>query len=110
MIRRSLFIFLVGLALLLCACGRPKADDCKKAVANIRSLYKTAGLDYGLSPQAAIRSCRGNASRESVQCMIAAKTIEELDACQGDAVTSGDPQGGSDQERASQDESGGDDD
>jgi hypothetical protein len=83
---RSIFPTLlacVALALGAAACTKPKDDDCKNAIANIRHLYGTANSAQGMSPQAAVRSCRGSASRESVQCIIDAKTIQELQSCAG---------------------------
>jgi outer membrane biosynthesis protein TonB len=83
---RSIFITLlasVALALGAAACAKPKDDDCKNAIANIRHLYGTANSAQGMSPQAAVRSCRGSASRESVDCIIKAKTIQELESCAG---------------------------
>lgn len=74
---------LAGLVVAAGACTKPKAEDCEKAVANIRNLYGTATLTQGITPRAAVRSCRGSATRESVQCVIAAKSLEELEACTG---------------------------
>ena len=68
----------------LAACGKPKAEECKKAIANIREVYRTAGMDFGVSPEAAVRSCRGSASNESVRCMLEAKTMEDLRECEGE--------------------------
>lgn len=70
----------------LAACAKDKAEDCKKAVANIREVYQTAGMDFGVSPEAAVRSCRGSASADSVRCMIEAKSMEDLRKCEGDAL------------------------
>ncbi|GAB4541121.1 MAG: hypothetical protein Tsb0020_54130 [Haliangiales bacterium] len=105
-----LSVLVLVLVMALSACGRPKEEDCTKAVANIRNLYDTAGTNYGVSPRAAVRSCRGSATRESVQCMIAAKSVEELESCKGDFVDSlrgamGDEAGG---DEAGGDEAGGD--
>jgi len=83
---RSIFTTLlacVALALGAAACTKPKDDDCKSAIANIRHLYGTANSAQGMSPQAAVRSCRGSASRESVDCIIKSKTIQELESCAG---------------------------
>lgn len=83
---RSIFATLlacVALSLGAAACAKPKDDDCKNAIANIRNLYGTANYAQGTPPQAAVRSCRGNASREAVQCITKAKTIQELESCAG---------------------------
>jgi hypothetical protein len=75
------------LATSLAACDKPQEKDCKEAVANIRRIYGTQGIDYGADPQAMVRSCRGSASRDSVRCFIAAKSIEDLNACEGGTFT-----------------------
>ncbi len=83
---RSIFTTLlacVALALGAAACSKPKDDDCKSAIANIRHLYGTANSAQGMSPQAAVRSCRGSASRESVDCIIKAKTLQEARVLRG---------------------------
>jgi hypothetical protein len=64
-------------------CSKPKSEDCKKAIANIRKLTGATQSSIGRSPEAAIRACRGGASRESVQCVIDAKTLADLNACEG---------------------------
>ncbi len=69
--------------LLSVGCERPKEEDCKKAVANIRKLYGTSGLNHGIPPQAAVRSCQGSATIQSVRCVMIANSITELEACSG---------------------------
>jgi hypothetical protein len=84
MMHRSIFAILVACATVFStACEKPKEEDCKRAVANIRNLYGTANFSQGVPPQAAVRSCRGSASKESVRCIIAARTLEDLGACTG---------------------------
>ena len=63
-------------------CSRPSEGDCRKAIDNIRQLAGTQSDDFG-SPEAAIRSCRGSASKASVKCAIAAKTKADLEKCEG---------------------------
>jgi hypothetical protein len=84
MMHRSLFAILFACAAVFStACQKPKEEDCKRAVANIRNVYGTAHFSQGVPPQAAVRSCRGSASKESVRCIIAAKTVADLGACTG---------------------------
>lgn len=64
-------------------CNRPSEEDCKKAVTNIRKLTNTERDDFGVKPEAAIRSCRGNADKKSVKCAMNAKTLEDLEKCEG---------------------------
>jgi hypothetical protein len=58
-------------------------------VENIRRLSNTERSEFGTDPSAAVRSCRANASKESVQCMIAARTQADLIACEGQKGGSG---------------------
>ena len=64
------------------ACNRPSEGDCKKAIANIRLLAGTENDDFG-DPEAAIRSCRGNASKDSVNCVVNARAPADLEKCEG---------------------------
>ncbi len=73
------------LVLPLSACDKPKSADCKKAVDNIIKLYGTEGREYGVKPRAMVRSCRGSASRRSVKCFMNAKSVKELQGCEGGA-------------------------
>ncbi|ACY17439.1 hypothetical protein [Haliangium ochraceum] len=86
---KSLRLFAIAaLALLLLPLGgcetKLKEEDCRRAIANVRTLYGTANMQQGIQPEAAVRSCRGSASAETVECMANAKTMEELDNCKGD--------------------------
>jgi hypothetical protein len=84
MMHRSIFAILFACAAVFStACQKPQEEDCKRAVANIRNVYGTAQFSHGVPPQAAVRSCRGSATKESVRCIIAAKTVEDLGACTG---------------------------
>jgi hypothetical protein len=81
----SIFAILLACAAVFAtACEKPKEDDCKRAVDNIRKLYGTDSFAQGVPPQAAVRSCRGSATTESVRCIATAKSLEELNACTGD--------------------------
>ena len=67
--------------LALAGCSRPTEDDCRKAVLN---LQKLRGLDLkqgAPDPEVAVRRCRTSGDTKSVQCLIAAKTAAEADAC-----------------------------
>jgi len=74
---RGLFIGLVlpGLA----ACDKPTEEDCQKAIENMQALLGTEHLATDIP--GTIRSCRTGSSRKAVACASAAKTIEELRAC-----------------------------
>lgn len=69
-------------ALLLCvACNKPAEGDCRKAIEKIRQLTGTANIQGGADIEAAVRSCRGNASKESVKCAMEASSLEQLERC-----------------------------
>ena len=72
---RALFLCL----LLAAACDKPSPNACEKAIDNIDKIN-------GLQPNperraAAVRTCRARSSEARVNCMIAAKSKEDLDKC-----------------------------
>ena len=68
-------------SLLLAACNKPAESDCRKAIEKIRELTGTANIQGGADVEAAVRSCRGNASKESVKCAMEASSLEQLERC-----------------------------
>jgi len=73
---------IVGLSLGLVAgtgCSKPSEDDCRKALSNMQSLLGTEYLTSDV--QGEVRRCRGGSSKKAVECAIAAKTLDELKAC-----------------------------
>jgi hypothetical protein len=70
----ALFLFLV-------ACNKPSEGDCRKAVQRIRELQGTANIEGTSDIESAVRSCRGNASKESVKCAMEASSLEALERC-----------------------------
>jgi len=78
----------VVLALLLlggaASCStKPSEESCEKAVNNIRKLTGQSHTDIGADKRAAIRSCRAQSSKDTVECMADARTSDELFACGG---------------------------
>ena len=78
--------------LLLCgalfvACDKPSEEDCRKAVANMRSIHGTENPTVNADPD--VRRCKGASSKKSVQCVIAAKTEADLAACGFKAAPAG---------------------
>ena len=67
-------------------CNRPSEENCKAAIENIRRIYGTDQNEFGKSPEAALRACRGNGTRKSVACVITAKTTGDLEKCAGPLV------------------------
>jgi hypothetical protein len=78
-------ILLAG-SLLTAACGSPKPSEerCRLAVDNIRAVNRLEKADVGAKPDTMVRSCRANSTREAVECMISAKTVEDLQKCEGE--------------------------
>lgn len=75
----------LALALACMACNRPSEAKCKEAVDNIFALTGAAENPASApDEQQWIRSCRANATKDTVNCYIAAKTIEQLGQCEGD--------------------------
>jgi hypothetical protein len=71
---------------LLAAAGcstKPSEEACEKAVNNIRKLTGQSNTDVGADKRAAVRSCRAQSSKDKVECMVDARTVEELDKCGG---------------------------
>lgn len=67
-------------------CDRPGEEECRDAVLNIREITQvTERLDES-EVEAAIRSCRANASAESVECVREAETLDDLVACEGEVA------------------------
>lgn len=72
----------IGLLTLAAACSKPSEESCKKAIANMQALLGTEHLTQGGDLQGEVRRCRGGSSQKAVDCAIAAKTLDELKACE----------------------------
>jgi hypothetical protein len=73
------FVLLMMLA--AAGCDRPSGPDCRKAIMKIRTLTGTDKMEGATDDEAAVRSCRGNASKKSVQCAMDASSLEQLERC-----------------------------
>lgn len=82
MIRAITFAFLAALVAAGCE-AKPTEEACERAIENLREISGLARADVGADPKAAIRSCQANSSRATVDCMIAAKTMEDIVECEG---------------------------
>ena len=71
---------LLGLGLTT-GCNKPSEESCRKAIANMQSLLGTEHLTEGQDMQGEVRRCKGGSSKEAVECAIAAKSLEQLKAC-----------------------------
>ena len=81
-------------AVVLAACltigcsPKPTEEACDKAVANIRKVTGQTHTEVGGDERAAVRSCRAQSSRDTVECYAAAQTEQELFACGGELAES----------------------
>jgi hypothetical protein len=74
---------LFALAILLAACSKPSADDCRKALTNMQHLLGTENLSKSAGDQEGeVRRCKGGSSKEAVQCAMNAQSIEDLKKCE----------------------------
>ena len=74
---------LFALAILLAACSKPSADDCRKALTNMQHLLGTENLSKSSGDQEGeVRRCKGGSSKEAVQCAINAQSVEDLKKCE----------------------------
>ena len=69
------------LLLPLAACDKPSESDCKKAAANMHKVEGIEGSDELLETNRFVRQCRAQFSKKAVQCVMDAKTAEDLDKC-----------------------------
>ena len=81
--KRILLVLVVASATCLGGCNRTSEAECRKAVENIDRIYGRTEDPGQLDPQAAIRACRGRDTKKKVKCMIDAKTVADLEACEG---------------------------
>jgi hypothetical protein len=73
---------LVMVLLSLGCANKPSEEECKKAISNIQKVLGLEGTAIEADTIAAIRKCRGQSTRQAALCMAAAKTSEEIDACE----------------------------
>jgi len=82
--RRSIIAALVLSLVAATGCSKTGNEDrCREA---IRNIFHITGLDKtgsGPDEYAAVRSCRANASDTAIDCMLAAKTADDLAKCDG---------------------------
>ena len=64
--------------------AKPSEEACRDAIRNQRVIAGLSTSDVGADPIAAIRSCQGGSSKETVECMRGAKSLEDLQECEGD--------------------------
>jgi hypothetical protein len=75
----------VGLAAALAGCNaKPTEEQCQRAVTNIRKVTGQSQTEGGSALGAAVRSCRAQSNRDTVECYIAAQSVDQLFACGGE--------------------------
>lgn len=83
--RLTIAVLALGLGLASATgCGDTNEQKCKKAVENIFTLTGLNKSGSGPDVHAAVRSCRANASSDAIDCMIDAKSLDDLAKCEGD--------------------------
>lgn len=74
-----------ALALALVGCdAKPTEEACDRAVLNIRKVTGQTHIEVDSDHRAAVRSCRAQSSRDTVDCYVDAQTKEQLFACGGE--------------------------
>jgi uncharacterized membrane protein YgcG len=77
----------VGFAAALAGCAKPSEEACDRAVVNIRKVSgqsQAETREAGTERRAAVRACRAQSDRDTVECYAEAQTREELLACGGE--------------------------
>jgi hypothetical protein len=64
--------------------AKPTEEACERAVVNIRKLTGETHSELGADRRTAVRSCRAQSSRDTVECYAEARTQEELFSCGGE--------------------------
>ncbi|CAN5833489.1 hypothetical protein BH11MYX3_BH11MYX3_36580 [soil metagenome] len=72
---------LIAALVLATACSKPSEVDCRKALDNMQVLMGTSEVSKNADLQGEVRRCRGGSSKKAVECAIAAKSLEDLRAC-----------------------------
>jgi hypothetical protein len=73
------FAVVLGLLMLAGACDKPTEENCRKALANMRTLLGTESPDTDLAGD--IRLCKGGSSKKTVECAMKATSRDQLKAC-----------------------------
>jgi len=74
--------FLLVVAVMLAACNKPAAEDCRKAIINMEALLGTTAVGKAADDvESEVRRCKGGSSKEAVACAVAATTLAQLKAC-----------------------------
>lgn len=66
---------------LVAACNKPSEENCRKALANMRSLLGTDSALSNTDSAGDVRRCVGGSTKKAVECAMNAKTLDELRAC-----------------------------
>jgi hypothetical protein len=77
LIRFLTLVFVLSAA----ACDKSSENDCQKAVDNINKVLGITADRDETAPE--VRKCRAQWKKAAVQCAMAAKTKEEVEACEG---------------------------
>jgi hypothetical protein len=75
------FLLVVAVVAGFAGCDKPAAEDCRAALEKMQDLLGTRGVMTSGDLEGEVRRCRGGSTRETVACVIAAKSQAELNAC-----------------------------
>jgi hypothetical protein len=73
------FAVVLVLVVLAGACDKPSEENCRKALANVRTLLGTNNPT--LDTEGDVRACKGGSSKKTVECAMNATSREQLKAC-----------------------------
>ena len=73
------FAVVLGLLMLAGACDKPSEENCRKALSNVRTLLGTGSPEADVAGD--VRRCKGGSNKKTVECAMAATSIEQLKAC-----------------------------
>ena len=79
--KRFLFVLAALAPLGTGACNKPTPEDCRKAILHWEELLGTGTTSSNTDIEAEVRRCRGGSRSETVACVLNAKTLDELNAC-----------------------------
>ncbi len=87
------WLFALATVTALAACNKPSTEECRKALINIRTLMGTEDQLRTTDLNGDIRRCKGGSTKKAVACAAAAKSLDELRACDFMKVPSKKPDG-----------------
>lgn len=85
--RFAMLCALVLGGVVLAACDKPTPEACEQALRNVSKLLGTENLNSTATLQGEVRQCRGGSTKKTVECAIAAKSLDELEKCDFEKIS-----------------------